>query len=86
MIIMKISRNNIAEALLDKQLEIVGKTKIDILDNDCWKFDFTMTQQQLFEFKKYAIPLLQKVFHVNRLKAESIFDSFRKLFGVRIKG
>ena len=81
----KINRTNVADHLLEKQLEIVGKTKIDVVNNDKWKFDFTMTREQLFEFKKYAIPLLQKVFHFRKEKAEIVFQSFRELFGVRIK-
>ena len=83
---MKISRNNIAEVLLDKQLEMIGKDKSILISDDKWRFNNTMTREQLFEFKKYAIPLLQKVFKFNRLKAETTFESFRQLFGVRIKG
>jgi len=82
----KITRNNIAEHLMDMQLRIIGKDRISILDDDRFLFNNTMTQEQLLEFKKYAIPLLQKVFHFRREKAELVFQSFRDLFGVRIKG
>jgi len=83
---MKVNRQNIAEVLLDKQLEMIGKDRSILVSDDRWKFNNTMTREQLFEFKKYAIPLLQKVFKFNRLKAETTFESFRQLFGVRIKG
>ena len=82
---MKIDRTNVAQHLLDKQLEMVGKTRIVMVEDDHWRFNNTMTREQLFEFKKYAIPLLQKVFHFRKERAEIVFQSFRELFGVRIK-
>ena len=83
---MSVNRSNIAEHLMDYQLKMIGKTRMDVVDDDRWFFNFTMTQQQLLEFRKYAIPLLQKVFHFRKEKAELVFQSFRDLFGVRIKG
>jgi len=81
----KITRMNIAEHLLDYQLRMVGKTRIDILDDDKFFFNTTMTREQLTEFKEYAIPLLQKTFKFNKTKAENTFKFFRDQFGVRIK-
>jgi len=81
----KITRNTVAEHLMDYQLRMLGKSRIDLIEDDRFLFNNTMTQEQLLEFKKYAIPLLQKVFHFRREKAELVFQSFRDLFGVRIK-
>ena len=81
----KITRNTVAEHLMDYQLRMLGKSRIDLIEDDRFLFNNTMTQEQLLEFKKYAIPLLQKVFHFRREKAELVFHSFRDLFGVRIK-
>ena len=81
----RITRENVADHLFDYQLEMIGKTRIDILDNDRWRFDFTMTQEQLVDFTSYAIPLLQKTFRYNRRKALDTFEWFRMQFGIRIK-
>ncbi len=81
----KITRENIGDHLFDYQLEMLGKTRIDIVDRDTWRFDFTMTQEQLIDFTSYAIPLLQKTFKFNRRKALDTFEWFRMQFGVRIK-
>lgn len=82
----KITRMNVGEHLLDYQLKMIGKTRVDILADDRWYFNWTMTRAQLVEFKQYAIPLLQKTFKFNRMKAEKTFEWFRTTFGVRIKG
>ena len=81
----KITRATIAEHLLDYQLEMIGKTRLVMIDDDKWKFHNTMTREQLKEFRKYAIPVLQKTFHFNKGKAEETFEAFRTLFGLRIK-
>lgn len=81
----KIKRETIGEHLVDKQLSIIGKTRMDILDDDRFFFNNTMTQQQLLDFKKYSVALIQKIFHCRKSKAEEVFESFRTLFGVRIK-
>lgn len=81
----RITRENVAEHLLDYQLEMIGKTRVDIIDNDKWRFDFTMTQEQLIDFTSYAIPLLQKTFRFNRRKALDTFEWWRMRLGVRIK-
>lgn len=81
----KITRTNVSSHLLDYQLSMVGKSRLDILDDDRWTFNITMTDKQLDEFTKYAIPLLQKVFRFNKTKAKETFEWFRMQFGLRIK-
>lgn len=82
----KINRSNIGEHLMDYQLRMLGKTRIDMMDDDRWYFNWTMTRAQKEEFHKYAIPLLQKTFRFNRTKAEETFNWFWTTFGVRLKG
>ena len=82
---MTINRMNIGQHLLDKELEIVGKTKEDLINDDRWRFNFTITNDQLWEFRRYSIFTLQKVFKINRKKAEDNFEWWWKMFGVRIK-
>ena len=81
---MSVTRNNIHDVLFDKQLEIIGKTRLDYLDDDKWWWNWTMTEEQYIEYEKWAIPLLMKVFHYKRGKARSTFHWFYKTFGVRI--
>lgn len=80
-----ITRENIGNHLLEYELSLVGKTKILILDNDMWRFDWVLTMGQYNEFKTYAVPLLKKTFKCNSTKANGIFDWFYQQFGLRIK-
>ena len=81
----KINRDNIAKHLVEYQLNMVGKTLEDTLSDDMWYFNWTMTPTQHEEFKRYAIPLLKKIFKFNKAKAESTFGWFDLQFGLRIK-
>ena len=80
-----VNRINITKHLIEYELEMVDKTLIDTLDDDYWYFNFTMTRNQHQQFRSYAIPLLKKVFKINKRKAESIFNWFYRNFGLRIK-
>ena len=81
----KINRLNIADHLIEYQLAMVGKTMADALKDDLWFVTFTMTTEQHEEFKRYAIPLLKKVFKFNTNKAKDTFAWFDLQFGLRIK-
>ena len=82
---MSINRLNIAEHLVEYQLEMVGRTIAEAKKDDMWYFNWTMTKAQHDEFKAYAIPLLKKVFKCNKTKAEQTFSWFDMQFGLRIK-
>ena len=82
---MKINRLNIAQHLLEYQLEMVGRTMEEARKDDMWYFNWTMTQAKHNEFKVYAIPLIKKVLRCNKTKAENIFSFFDLEFGLRIK-
>jgi beta-xylosidase len=79
-----INRTNIAEHLIRKQLEMVGKTWEEAQKDDMWFFNWTMTQEQADMFKAYAIPLIKKVFKCNRSRAEHTFSWFFLEFGLRV--
>lgn len=81
----KITRKNIGSHLFDYQLEMIGKTRVDIIDDDRWRFNNTMTLKQLEEFKEYSINLLQKTFKYRKQKAVDTFEWFRMQYGIRIK-
>ena len=81
----KITRENIADHLMEYQLAMVGKRIEDIMDDDKWKEHFAVTSKQRAEFKRYAIPLLEKTFKFNRSRAEATYAYFISTCGVRIK-
>jgi hypothetical protein len=81
----KVNRANITRHLIEYQLDMVGKRLVDTLDDDMWYFNWTMTQEQHDEFKRYAIPLIKKIFKCNKARAESTFGWFDMQFGLRIK-
>jgi len=80
-----INRTNIADHLLEYQLAMIGKTIEEAREDDMWFFNWTLTTEQYEEFRKYAIPLLKKVFKFNKSKAEQTFGWFNLQFGLRIK-
>lgn len=82
---MKINRINIAEHLIEYQLHMIGKTMEEAKKDDMWFFNWTFTEEQHATFKKYAIPLIKKVFKCNKEKAENTFSWFDMQFGLRIK-
>jgi hypothetical protein len=82
---MKVNRYNIADHLVEYQLNMVGKTIEEAKKDDMWFFNWTITQQQADELKTYAIPLIKKVFKCNKPKAERTFSWFFLEFGLRVK-
>ena len=81
----KINRENVAEHLVDYQLEMVGKSTQEAYMTKEWYSKWTMTTEQHEAFKAYAIPLLKKVFKCRKERAESTFNWFDLQFGLRIK-
>jgi hypothetical protein len=82
----KITRENCARHLVEKELEMVGKTMIDTIDDMEWYSNITMTKVQHEEFRKYSIALIKKIYKVNTSKAEGIFNWFDFAYGLRVKG
>jgi hypothetical protein len=80
----KVNRTNISEHLIEYQLNMIGKTINDIKGDEEWYSNNTMTQEQHDEFKRYAIPLLKKIFKFNKTKAEQTFGWFDLQFGLKI--
>ena len=81
-----VNRINITEHLVIYELEMIGKTLVDTVNVDNWRFQFTMTREQHRQFRSYAVPLIKKVFKCNKTNAENTFIWFWKNLGLRIKG
>jgi hypothetical protein len=61
----KITRENVAMHLVEYQLRMVEKSLINMVDDDQWRFNITLTTIQS-EFKQYAITVLKKTFKCNK--------------------
>jgi len=81
----KINRENIAEHLIDYQLDMIGKSMQEAYMTKEWYSKWTMTTDQHEVFKAYALPLIKKVFKCRKERAESTFQWFDLQFGLRIK-
>ena len=81
----KINRENIADHLLDYQLGMIDKSTQEAHMTREWYSKWTMTQEQHDKFKAYAVPLMKKVFKINKARAEANFQWFDLEFGLRIK-
>ena len=80
----KINRTNVADHLVEYQLDMIGKTIAEAHKTPEWYSKWTMTTEQFNQLQEYAIPLLKKVFKCNKRRAESIFGWFNLQFGLRI--
>jgi len=74
-----INRSTIATHLLEYQLNIVGKKLSSLLEEDKWRFKWTITREQHEEFKQYSLFLIQKIFKINKNKAKETFEFFQQL-------
>ena len=81
----KINRETITEHLLDYQLSMIDRSIYEALVNPKWRQEWYITEEQYNQFKRYAIPLLKKVFKYNRTKAEATLEFFNSQFGLKIK-
>lgn len=79
----KINRKNVANHLMKYQLSLIDKSLDDAFTDD-WE-QWTITQEQYDEFRRYAIGTLKKVFKFNTNKAKATFDWFYNHFGLTIK-
>lgn len=80
----KINRLNVGEHLLEYQLNLIGKTKMDAIMDETWIVGWSLTPDQYTQFKAYAIPLLKKVFKCNTNKAKDTFEWFMMQFGLQV--
>ena len=80
----KITRLNIADHLVEYQLNMIGRTTADAKKDELWFHNWTFTSKQYELFKSYAIPLIKKIFKCNTAKAQQTFDWFNLQFGLRI--
>ena len=81
----EITKHNIAEHLLQKQLDYVGKTLADVKDDPKWYLNNTMTQKQDNEWKEYCIDEIKRVYNFTWQQASVEFEWFNLGYGLSIK-
>ena len=81
---MSTNRETLAAELFNKQLEILGKTRMEVVDDDKWR-KWQMSAEDFDAYQKWAISLIKKVLKCNTKKAQMVFDWFYSMFGVKIK-
>ena len=67
-------------------LMLVNREPIEIIDNDKWRFDWTLTREEKNRFSVYTVKLIMKSFRCNKSKAVEAFELFYSNYGLRIKG
>jgi len=82
----KVTRDNIEDHLFNRMLEVIGKTKVQLIDTYKYRFDFTMTREQYIDYQKYCIKLIMKILRVSKTKATVAFERFWIDYGIRLKG
>lgn len=83
---MRVKREKLGDYLFDYLLQMIGKTRMEVLDDDRWKFNFTMTREQYMKYHKYAVSLIMETLRCTKPKALRAFEWYWTVFGVRIRG
>ena len=81
---MKVTRENIADHLVEYQLNMIGKTIEDVKNDPDWYYNNTWSTEEYLQFRKYSVDLIKKTFRCNKRKADSTFDWFNLNFGLRV--
>lgn len=79
---MATNREKIGYELFDFQLELIGKTRVDVLNEEKWRTKWSLTRNQYDILRDHSIRECKKVFKCRREKAVSIFEWFYKEFGI----
>lgn len=80
----RITRDNIAQHLIQKELDYVGKTIEEVKSDPEWFVNNTLTEQQHQEWKDYSISLIKKTLRTNQKKAEYEFAMLDLAYGLKV--
>lgn len=79
----KVTRDNLVEHLINKQLEYVGKTIQDVKDDPNWYTNNTLTKEQHTEWKEYCLKLMKKHL-VRKHRLDYEFGMFDLMYGLKV--
>lgn len=80
----KITRANIVDHLINKELAYVGKTMEDIKDDPEWYRNNTMTKEQYEEWKEYSKKLMKKVLKYKKPFIDREFAMLDLMYGLKV--
>jgi hypothetical protein len=80
-----VNRENIGIRLFDFMLEQIGKTRVNVIDNDKWRKEWSLTRNQYDILRDHSLKECKKVFKYRKSKAEATFEWFYHEFGLKIK-
>lgn len=80
----KITRANIVDHLINKELAYVGKTMEDIKDDPEWYRNNTMTKEQYEEWKEYSKKLMKKVLKYKKHFIDREFAMLDLMYGLKV--
>jgi hypothetical protein len=81
----KTNRTNVAQHLLEYQLNIIGKTTVDTKKNENWFKEWAISEEEHALLKQYSLKTLKKVFKFNNTKAIETFNWWYSHFGLKLK-
>ena len=80
----KVTRRNIVDHLINKELAYVGKTMDDIKDDPEWYRNNTMTKEQYEEWKEYSKKLMKKVLKYKKHFIDREFAMLDLMYGLKV--
>lgn len=81
----RLRQGELLDIIIQKQLDVVGKTIEDVIKDDNFRFNTTITREQYKSFRRDVLFLIQKNLKINRTKASNSFKWFYDNYGLRIK-
>ncbi len=81
----KLSRENLLEHLIEKQLNELQLTTIDAIFEPKWRDKWTLTKEEHEKWKKYCISTMSKILKCNKKKVKESFEWLNQTYGLKIK-
>lgn len=79
----KLTKDNLVNHMINKQLEYVGKTIEDVKDDPNWYTNNTLTKEQHAEWKEYCLKLMKKHL-VRKHRLDYEFGMFDLMYGLKV--
>ena len=80
----KITRQNLVNHLIQKELDYVGKTVDGVKDEPDWYTNYTLTPEQHDEWKSYCLKTIKKVLRTTKHRTESEFAWLDLMYGLKV--
>lgn len=81
---VKLTKEELVNHLIQKELDYVGKTIDEIRDDDEWYRNNTLTTEQYEEWKTYAKKLIKEQLKCTSQKVDYEFAMFDLMYGLKV--